>query len=275
MRMSIYQEFIDIVNRLSDQYDIPPISQAFFPPFYPGGQPKECEFISLQLESGACGTSFVLLADEEMENYQALADSEFKGQDPVLLAGEFGSRDPVKNMVGLAALNAVCQQVMKSTQYSLNITSDPLGLLDIQKGDRVGMVGFFRPLVKRVEDAGGTLTIFEQKKELVHKYPQHHITLDLAILGDCNKVLCTSTTVYNNTLDDVLDYCSSDAFVSVIGPTAGYFPDPLFSRGVDVVGGTFINDGEVFMQNLRDQKRWGKTTSKFCFQKSHYAGLPL
>ncbi|NQU63580.1 MAG: hypothetical protein HQ517_04760, partial [SAR324 cluster bacterium] len=244
--MTIYQEFEKVVGQIMAEHSIPAITDVYFPPFFRGGQPKEYEFIAIKLDGGACGISFVLLADEEIKNYQTVAGSNFISADPVALAGDFGSRDPVKNMVGLAALNAICQHVMKSSGYTLDVTSDSLGLLNIEKGQRIGMVGLFRPLIKRVESLGAELIIFEQKAELIRKYPQYNITIDSTLLKDCDSVLCTSTTVYNNTLDRILTHCSPDAFISVIGPTAGYFPDPLFSRGVDVVGGTFIRDGEAF-----------------------------
>jgi uncharacterized protein (DUF4213/DUF364 family) len=77
----------------------------------------------------------------------------------------------------------------------------------------------------------------------------------------------------NNSLDDILGHCALDAWVSIIGPTAGYFPDPLFKRGVDVVGGRVVKDGELFLQLLRQQKRWGKATQKICFQKKTYGGI--
>lgn len=273
--MTIYQEFQKSIGKMAANYRIPTITDVYFPPFFQGGQPKEFEFMAIKLESGVCGISFVLLADEEIKNYQTVAESNFTGLDPVILAEDFGSRDPVKNMVGLAAVNGICQHVMKSSRYQLDVTSDSLGLLKIKKGQRVGMVGLFRPLIERVENLGADLIIFEQKEELIHKFPQYNITIDPMLLKDCDSVLCTSTTVYNNTLDNVLTHCSPDAFVSVIGPTAGYFPDPLFSRGVDVVGGTFIQDGESFMQHLRDQTRWGESTVKFCFEKAKYGGFPV
>ncbi len=274
-QMTIYQEFHKVVEQLAANFNIPTITDVYFPPFFKGGQPKEYEFIAIKLKSGVCGISFVLLADEEIKNYQTVAQSNFLNVDPVILAGDFGSRNPVKNMVGLAALNAISQHVMKSSRYLLDVTSDSLGLLNIEKGQRIGMVGLFRPLIKRVESLGAELIILEQKENLIHKYPQYNITIDPTFLKDCDRVLCTSTTVYNNTLDSVLTHCSPNAFISVIGPTAGYFPDPLFSRGVDVVGGTYIKDGESFMQHLRDQTRWGESTAKFCFEKAKYEGLPL
>ena len=275
MKKPLYQEFQNIIKQLTVEYSIPPVTDAYFPPFFLGGQPKEYEFIALQLESGACGISFVLLDDEQITNYQTIAQSNVLNADPISLAEDFGSDDPVKNMVGLAALNAICQHVMNSSKYTLDITSDSLGLLNIKKGQRVGMVGLFRPLIKRLENLGADLIIFEQKEKLIHEYPQYNITVDPTLLKHCACVLCTSTTIYNNTLDDILVHCSPEAFISIIGPTAGYFPDPLFSRGVDVVGGTFIKDGDSFMRHLRNQTRWGESTEKFCFRKTQYKGLPL
>jgi hypothetical protein len=59
----------------------------------------------------------------------------------------------------------------------------------------------------------------------------------------------------------------------VLGPTAGYFPDPLFARGVDVLGGRFVNDGMLLLQLVAERKRWGEATQKMCFKASDYSGL--
>ena len=107
--------------------------------------------------------------------------------------------------------------------------------------------------------------------ELTTKFPNLPITMDATKLSICNKILCTSTTILNNSLDEVLAHCSPDAFVSIIGPTAGYFPDPLFARGVDVVGGRVVKNGDQFLQLLKERKRWGDATQRTCFQKETYA----
>jgi uncharacterized protein (DUF4213/DUF364 family) len=97
--------------------------------------------------------------------------------------------------------------------------------------------------------------------------------LDAAEFSACNKILCTSTTILYNSLDEILAHCSPAAFISIVGPTAGYFPDPLFARGVDIVGGRVVKNGELFLQLLSGKKRWGDATQKICFQKETYAGI--
>lgn len=271
--MSLKDEFKKMITKLSSNFTFPLISNVFFPPFYKGGQPKDAHFMAVGLESGAAGISFVLLPDEKMEHYNVLKPSDFIGKDPREFALEFGNKDPIKEMISLAAINAICQHVMRQTHFEVESAVDSLGLLSVSKGDRIGMVGLFAGLVKTIKKAGAELIVIEKEERLIKKFPDLPITLDAGELRTCNKILCTSTTILNNSLDEILGFCSSDAFISIIGPTAGYFPDPLFARGVDVVGGRVIKDGEQFLQLLAEGKRWRDATQRTCFQKKTYAGM--
>ena len=176
-------------------------------------------------------------------------------------------------MVSLAAINAICQHVMRVAELKVDSATDSVGLLDINAGDKLGMVGLFPPLIDTVQKTGAELVVIEKKEDLIEEYPDLNITLDPKSLSTCNKILCTGTTVLNNTLDEILFHCSPEAFVSIIGPTAGYLPDPLFARGVDVVGGRIIKDGDLLMQLLSEGKKWGEATRKTCFQKKTYKSI--
>jgi uncharacterized protein (DUF4213/DUF364 family) len=271
--MSLKDEFRKMVTELTAKFTLPPIANIFFPPFYKGGQPKDAQFMAISLEGGATGISFVLLPDEKMEEYTALQPPDLIGKDPRGFALEFGNDDPIKEMISLASINAICQHVMRTADFPVDYATDSLGLLSVSAGDRVGMVGLFFGLIKKIEKAGAELVVIEKKDEFIQKFPDLPITLDATKLSTCNKILCTSTTILNNSLDEILAHCSPDAFVSIIGPTAGYFPDPLFARGVDVVGGRVVKNGAQFLQLLTERKRWGDATERTCFQKETYAGI--
>jgi len=229
--------------------------------------------MAVSLESGATGISFVLLPDEKMEHYNTLKISDYIGKDPNIFALELGTEDPIKEMISLAAINAICQHVMRETNFTVESAVDSLGLLSVSAGDRIGMVGLFSGLVKTIRDTGAELVVIEKQERLIKKYPDLPITLDATKLRSCNKILCTSATILNNSLDEILTHCSSDSFISIIGPTAGYFPDPLFARGVDVVGGRVVKNGSHFMRLLAEGKHWGNTTQKTCFQRKTYTGI--
>jgi uncharacterized protein (DUF4213/DUF364 family) len=262
-----------MVNELTTKFTLPPIANIFLPPFYKGGQPKDAQFMAISLAGGATGISFVLLPEKKMEEYTALQPSAFVGKNPRGFALEFGKDDPIKEMISLASINAICQHVMRETNFAVDSATDSLGLLSVSAGDRVGMVGLFSGLIKTIEKAGAELIVIEKNEQLIQKFPNLPITLDATKLSTCNKILCTSTTILNNSLDEILAHCVPDAFVSIIGPTAGYFPDPLFARGVDVVGGRVVKNGELFLQLLAERKRWGDATQMTCFQKETYGGI--
>lgn len=143
------------------------------------------------LEGGAAGLSYLLLNDNQGEAYTKLKPGDFIGKDPAGYALEFGAGDPIKEMISLAAINAIYQQVMRVTKSEVDSTTDSLGLLSVS----------------------------------------------------------------NNSLDEILSHCSPDALISVVGPTAGYFPDPLFARGVDVIGGRVVKNGDMLIQRLEQRKR--------------------
>ena len=271
--MNLKDEFKKMVAKLTIKFSLPPISNIFFPPFYKGGQPKDAQFMAISLEGGAAGISFVLLPDEKMEEYTELHPSDFVEKNPCEFALEFGNDDPIKEMISLASINAICQHVIKETNFTVDSATDSLGLVSVSAGDRVGMVGLFFGLIQTIKKAGGELVVIEKQDQLIQKYPNLPITMDVTKLSTCNKILCTSTTILNNSLDEILAHCSPDAFVSIIGPTAGYFPDPLFARGVDVVGGRVVKNGALFLQLLAERKRWGDATQRTCFQKETYAGI--
>ncbi len=267
--MTLKEEFHRMMTKISNTYTIPCVSRIFFPKVYKGGQPKDAQFMAMGLEGGAAGISYVLLPDAR-EGYNSLALKDFAGRNPFDFAFQFGSEDPVREMISLAAINAVCQHVMKEIGFEIKTAVDSFGLLNPSPGDRIGMVGLFSGMVKPIRAAGAELVIIEKNQDLLEKNPDLPITLDPTQLSACNKVLCTSTTLLNHSLDNILEHCSTAAQVSVVGPTAGYFPDPLFARGVTVVGGRVVQDGDLFFELVEQGKNWGKATRMTCFERGNY-----
>ena len=75
--MRIKAEFREMITELAERFSPPPIADVFFPPFHKGGQPKDAQFMAIRLEGGATGISFLLLSDEDMDEYIALQVSGF------------------------------------------------------------------------------------------------------------------------------------------------------------------------------------------------------
>ena len=271
--MRVMNELREMALGLASRFQIPKIAGIALPLFYAGGQPKDCEFLGLALESGAGGISYLLLPDSSAADYRALKPQSFIGTRPEQYADAFGGPDPVKNIIGLASINAICQHVMRTANCMPGAAADSLGLMDIADGDIVGMVGFFPPLLKYLRGSQAELVIVEKNQRFRESHPHLNVTLDASALNRCNKVLCTTATLLNDTFDEVLAQCSAAEHISVLGPSAGFFPDPLFARGVHVLGGRMVNDGMLLLQLIAERKRWGAATQKLSFQAAHYDGF--
>ena len=153
--------------------------------------------------------------------------------------------------------------------------SDSLGAIEPQRGEHIGMIGLFRPLVARVAEAGARLTVLELKPELAGEHDGYRVTLEPADLASCDKVVSTCSVMLNETLDDVLAACRHARWFAMIGPTAGCLPDPLFDRGVDAIGGRRVFDAAGFREAFRNGGKWGSFATKYVITRQNYPGVDV
>ena len=271
--MKIADDFISIMERVSKEIELPNISEILIPEsFLNNGDFKKSNFGAIKLSDGTIGLIYLSL-DPNFIQYAKNTDLlKFKGMNSYDLARNFKSSEVFLKTLGLGTINAISQHIFKRSNYKFDLTTDSLGLLNLNENDCVGMVGFFPPLVEQIERLNIPLTIIEKRESLVKKTEKWEVTLDGKCLKDCNKILITSTTILNETIDEILSYCVSAEKTSIIGPTAGFFPDPLFERGVDVVGGTYVEDSNMFSDLFLHNKRWSPATKKYCIKKKDYMG---
>lgn len=268
--MSYAAELIQLVVQAAAALPLPAVAQAVFPPGR-NGTGKTGEFCALRLTDGSVGTAFVLLGDT-LARIQAVRPADLVGQAPLDLARGFASDDPVARALGLAAINAVTQHVFRRAGYEPDLAANSLGSLQLEAGDRVGMIGFFPPLVKDVRALGLPLTVVELRAELVRDAPGLTVTLDPKRLAECNKIISTSTVLLNDTLEDILAHCRHADELALVGPSASCFPDPLFARGVTTMGGYWVLDPAAFMRRAEALEPWGDAGKKSCVQRAAYPG---
>ncbi|MBN1801356.1 MAG: hypothetical protein JW891_07610 [Candidatus Lokiarchaeota archaeon] len=272
--MTITKEFIYMTKKVNEKVEIPLISSAFFPAVNASiKENKTSNFGAIVLEDGSVGLMYLNLEKRVKKILSKLDLSELKGKVPYEIAMRFSSDDLVERALGLGAINAISQWVFRKACFSFDFTEDSLGLPDLRPNDVVGMVGLFPPLVRKIVQMGLRLVVVEKKKEHLRGSDGWEVTLDPRRLLKCTKILITSTTIMNDTIDAILENCIGAEFVSIIGPTGGFFPDPLFLRGVDVVGGSQIVDHAFFIDAMRYNKRWGISAKKYFIRKNNYPGF--
>ncbi len=267
--MPISLEFINIIEDISNVVDFPLIKEIVTPQNRENA--KKSNFSAIILEDNSVGLIYINLSSKIKTKFKNEEFNYLKGSEPLSIIKFFNSKDLFERSLSLGVINAVSQFIFKKTNFLFDFTSDSLGLLDIKSSDIIGMVGFFPPLVKLIEKIGSKLIVIEKKEELVQKSKDWLVTLNPSKLKDCNKILITGTTVLNDTLDEVLDYCTSAEKKSVIGPTTSFLPDPLFRRGIDVIGGTYVSKSYLLAQAIHQSIRWSDSVKKYTIERKNYS----
>lgn len=269
---AIAEIYLQLAEDVSTSLRTPRIRDLHLPPGQ-AGTGMDAEFCALELDDGSIGFSFVRLNDTERLLRAGDAVQGCRGMTALDLARGYARDDPVAKALGFAAINALSQSLFSRADWIPQPTADALGQLDPAKGEHIGMIGLFPPLVGRVTEAGARLTVLELRSDLAGERQDFRVTLDPRELATCEKIVSTCTVMLNDTLDKVLDAGRRARYFAIIGPTAGCLPDPLFERGVDHVGGRRVVDVEGFRDAFCAGEKWGAFAAKTGIQRGHYPGV--
>ena len=223
-------------------------------------------FSVITLRNGAIGISYNLFHRDslEMERYLSWDENSIIGKEAQVVMEQFLSDDDLEKTVGLAVINALSQEYMRKhpEAYHLDFKNDIMDLMKPDKSTRVGLVGYFYPMIDKLMNRVGEVIVVEKSEALLAGTYPFTMTDDPAELERCDRVMITATTVLNDTLAGLLPHCRNAGFVGVMGPSAGFLPDVLFDLGVHAVGSTYIDDAELFLKRFAGGIKWGDSTRK-------------
>lgn len=268
-------EMLSLLERIAARSFLPAVSGLHLPvpePAPANGSHKMSGFCALELADGSIGLSYLLGGVLDVLGVSTYRER-LPGMSALELAGWYGDSDPVRRTLGFAAANAISQRLFRVAGYALEPASDSIGLLEPRPGERMGMVGLFGPLLARIVAAGVELTVLELDPALAGKFQGYRVTLDPAELAGCTKIVSTTTILLNDTLDSILSACRSANFLAMIGPGGGCLPDPLFARGVTLLGGSAVIDRDGLVDAIERGESWGRFTRKYCIERGRYPGF--
>lgn len=252
---------------------LPRVRALHLPPA-PCANDGKGQFCALELEDGSIGLSYALLGDDTLARLRHGGDNlGLRGADALTLAGNFAGAGAVSKTIGFAAANAISRCLFERAKFRPEDSADSVGHMNPQPGERVGMIGLFKPLLPPILHSGALLTVVELNADLAGAYEGYSVTLDSQALADCSKVVSTSTLLLNDTLDRMLDCCRNARWFAMIGPSAGCLPDALFARGVTLLGGCWIEDPLQFIAALENGEPHSAFTSKFALTRDNYPGF--
>lgn len=270
--MSFASEYLAQLERFAARTPVPRIRALHLPPLRPV-EPNKGEFCAIELEDGSLGLSYVLL-DNSLARLRERADGlGLAGADARLVARRYAGAEGIEKTIGFAAANALTRCFYDRAGFRPHDSGDSIGQLQPVRGEQIGMIGLFMPLLGRILTAGAQLIVVELRPELVGQQDGYRVTLDAEELMRCSKVLSTSTLLLNDSLDRMLACCRDARWFALVGPSAGCLPDGLFARGVTLIGGSWVEDREHFIAALRSGQARGTSARKYALSAQSYPGF--
>jgi len=158
---------------------------------------------------------------------------------------------PFADVIRLATINALSVPFFQYGRYILEKNDDLSDVSHLFAGRRICMVGAIVPLLKRFKELGvREIKVIDRKKD-------SKIEVELACgeflspeqtaetLAQCETAVFTGAAVANGTIEHLLSLVPKGAAIAVVGPTAGFIPDPLFRRNVALVGTVMVTDSDA------------------------------
>ena len=271
--MSIIPAYIDLAENVATQIALPKVSRLYLPELEETTEVKD-EFGLLFLEDGVVAPFYASLPGTLQALWETYPANESLKLNLIELIRLFADSDPANSAIALGAFNAMSQFVMRASgllPLADNKDSN-MGSEKPRTGERIGMVGYFCPLIDKLLARGVDVLVVEKQAERVELRPGLTLTQNPADLADCRIVLCTAATLINDSIDDILKHCQAAENVSLIGPSGSGLPDVLFKHNVDAVGGVFFPDQRLLSTRSQNRESWGDAGQKYQLTPANYPG---
>lgn len=218
-------------------------------------------YTAVALEDGRCGLAYTL-HEKEYESCTVIAEAgTLAGRKASELVSWMKEPDETACAVGLATANALLGVPESAAE------ADILDLIQIESEDRVGMIGYFGPLVTPIKKLARALHIFERKA-----IPDLEVLPDSAaekLLPQCQVAIISATTLLNQTIDGLLSSCTGAREIAILGPTTPFVSEPFRKRGVTILSGVQVTNGPQVLRVVSEAggtRSFGKAIRKLAIR---------
>jgi uncharacterized protein (DUF4213/DUF364 family) len=165
---------------------------------------------------------------------------------------------PFAGVIRLATLNALSVPFLAGDRYNVDTSGDASGVPALFTGRRVCMVGAIIPLLKRLRELSAAEVVIIDRKQETRAEAEAGYGKFIApeqaaeALGSCETAVFTGATIANGTIEELIRLVPAHAAIAVVGPTAGFVPEPLFRRTVAMVSTVVVTDSDQALEILAE-----------------------
>jgi hypothetical protein len=146
---------------------------------------------------------------------------------------------PIRCSIGVAAINAMLPPLPPGMFQDGNAEEM---IVQYGAGKRVVLIGHF-PFVPGLSAKVGELSVLS----LNPRHGDLPASAAPQVIPSADLVAITGMTLINHTLESLLELCSRQALVMILGPSTPLSP-VLFDHGVDLLSGSLVTDRNAVMQ---------------------------
>jgi uncharacterized protein (DUF4213/DUF364 family) len=190
--------------------------------------------------SRCCGLASTLLGDKPHGHQKVREVGLLEHRSALELTELARSDNPLEASIGVAAINSLLE-VDEGRAVEINAGDV---LIEHGKGKKIALVGHF-PFIPDLSQTAANLWVIEQRPS-ADEYPAD-AAADLIPQADI--VALTGSALINQTLDGLLDLCSGNALVMVLGPSTPLTP-VLFQHGATYISGALVHDEEGLLHKI-------------------------
>lgn len=196
-------------------------------------------YTAVQLDNGKVGLAYTF------RDHAGTSCNVLQGQLPLVgkradqLLNHLGSANLIESAVGLATANALIERQPDT------VPMDILDYLDLHPGDQVAIVGYFEPVIKKLEKMDIRLRIFE-KREHPAALPAEQA---LSEIPQSDVVLISATTFVNHTIEELLQAVTErQKEIIILGATTPLQKSLLSNYPITLLSGVDINQDETVLR---------------------------
>jgi uncharacterized protein len=171
-----------------------------------------------------------------------------------LIAG--GASGPFSDIIRLATLNALSAPFLIDNRHIANAVDDITDYPQFFVDKKICMVGAIIPTLKRLRELGiRNITIIDRKEAAKAESDFGNfvpIEKMAEALAACDTAIFPGASIANGTIEHLIRCASKNATIIVVGPTAGFIPEPLFRRRVAIIGTVAVNNSDLALDLLSE-----------------------
>jgi uncharacterized protein (DUF4213/DUF364 family) len=168
------------------------------------------------------------------------------------------STDKIEMAVGLATANALANTVRDGF-----LEGDAMGHIHIEPEEKVGMVGYFAPMIPRLKKKTSSLMVFEQiKQKRGDLLPEKDA---YRFLPQCQVAMITSTSILNHSIEKILYATRSCREVVLLGASTPLLPELFSETPVTLLSGVIVSRPEEILRIVSEgggMRSFGKNIKK-------------